>query len=393
MFSRFFSKNRIAVAVLLVFMSVFGAQAMKETQALAMVPVKNINDAGYVLGADEYFLDTGRGRTVCMRNDGIELAFSFPAQKTESLRLEAGLCAHNHYMGIVENPEVIFFASVTSKKTANQLCGLIGLPMGTFFVVACVGKTTQDKRAIKLLMAFVEEKVSAFTKFKRIGFLFPEAHSCCKDLLKLGYEKKGSRSDFDGGTEVLLVKDLQDIEKNSFQKKVPKEKYSDYVLSRKWLLYKGAKNVDALFEKTQKDFFSDSLIKSFESGKKDKENSLKAGVFVCDNNGKYGRRGENLGGCFVEVFNKAKVPHMYVALVWLNPKVRGGGLAQKFLETIEGWAKKKFRCQYSYLGTSDHQAPWLYKKCGYTAAITLPELTESDTAKLYAGYTFVKKLK
>jgi len=379
-FFSFFSKNCLFVGISFVLVSFFSVQAMKDKHGQR-----------YFLGADEHFLNPGRGQTICIRNDGIELALSFPVQKQDIQRLDAGLSAHDNHMGVIEDSEIVFFLSVASKETRKQICGLIGTPSGANFSIRYMGNVAKNKQALKLLMNFVEEKMSIFTKFKRLEISLSNTHPCFFDMSKLGYKRKGSISDFNGGYTVLFTKDIvKDIVKNSLKNLESNEENVDYIFSRKWLLIAGAKNPDALVQKTKKVFFRKMLLFPCE---KSKGKSLKAGIFIYDNNGKYGRRGENLGGCFVKIFNKAKVSHMYIEYLWIHPNVRGGGIAQKILENMELWAEKKFGCQYSYVDTSDHQAPWLYEKCGYKKEILFSEEIETDKGEFYNSYTFVKKFK
>lgn len=44
------------------------------------------------------------------------------------------------------------------------------------------------------------------------------------------------------------------------------------------------------------------------------------------------------------------------------------------------------------LGTTDHQAPWFYKKMGYAPVIIFPETTKTLDGKWSNHYKFEKRL-
>lgn len=55
---------------------------------------------------------------------------------------------------------------------------------------------------------------------------------------------------------------------------------------------------------------------------------------------------------------------LYVSLLWISPKIRGGGYGIELMKKIEREAVKN-DCHHAYLDTFSFQAPEFYQKLGY----------------------------
>lgn len=390
----FLSKNVPIVFVLLLLLCISSTYTMKNDQALTMAfpnDGKNIivsqNNkplflihVAYFLGADEYFLDPGRGRSMCTRNDGMELALSFPPRQEDIDRLVSGIVTHNKEKGFFGCfNKKLFFIALSSKSSKKQLCGAVCAQIIDNFFIIKIGNSVHDAQSLRVFMDYLE--MEAYNRnIKRIMIQISSKNCYFGDILTSGFLIKGVLPDFEGGHSVLLGKEVPE---NFLLQKRCGNVNVDYEIRQKDIEF--SNSIDFVEYHNEKENFFSTALAPCES---DEEGvSLDAGLFVYDVTGK------NCGGCCVKIFNKDKIPHVYIDSVWLEPKVRGGGIAKRILNIIEQWAKKKFGCKYSHLTTAEYQAPWLYKKCGYTEAITYPNYIETTDGNVYNSYMFIKELK
>jgi len=392
-YSHFFSKNALIAFCLPVLLCISSTYGVKKDLALTLAFPNNgkniivsqnnkplfLVHVMYFFGADEYFLDPGRGRSMCTRNDGMDLALSFPPRQEDVDRLFSGIITHNREKGFSGCfNKKIFFVALSSKSSKKQLYGAVCVQIVDNLFIIKIGNSMRDEQSLHAFMDYLE--MEAYSRnLKRIMIQISSKNCYFYDILASGFSVKGSLPDFHDGDSVLLGKDVSE---NFLLQKSCGNVNTDYEFFQRDI---GCNNtIDFVeYQNAKKDFFSMPLV----SCDSDVEGvSLDAGLFVYDVTGK------NCGGCCVKIFNKDKISHVYIDLVWLDQKIRGGGIAKKILCSIEQWAKKKFGCRYSHLTTAEYQAPWLYKKCGYTAAITYPNYIQTTDGNAYSSYMFIKEL-
>lgn len=109
------------------------------------------------------------------------------------------------------------------------------------------------------------------------------------------------------------------------------------------------------------------------------------GLFIRDGNGSI------KGGISGSIQNGAAVPYSEIEIFYVDASLRGTGIGKKIFNMAEAFSKEKGVCCMQ-LDTMDYQAPWFYRKMGYSQVITEHESEKTLDGKWVSGYLFRKQL-
>ncbi len=281
---------------------------------------------------------------------------------------------HEHDMQMLGRTDIDIkpFCATLHNEYEKQVNGVIGAFGFGGFTLLKIDLLDCSPELFSSLMEHVEQfvlkngvsnvYVQVLDKHKRLLELF----------LSLGYLVKDTRLDLATGNNIYnLYKPLKNA--------LPKD--TRYVFRTKWLSTNAQEH-----RKVWRGFFTGHVREgSLEVFDIDVESKLKVGVFV------RGKSGKLMGGCYATVNSEAKIPHVYINMIWIHESLRGRKLSKKCMNFMEAIAKEH-GCVYSKLSTSDHYAPWLYEKLGYTALCKRPDSFYGVDGKPYGAYVYRKKL-
>lgn len=109
------------------------------------------------------------------------------------------------------------------------------------------------------------------------------------------------------------------------------------------------------------------------------------GLFVRDD------KGTIKGGISGYLCTKVTFPFSGIETFYMDRALRGTGIGKEIFLRAEEFAKEN-GAHYMQLDTMDYQAPWFYKKMGYTQVITEYESEKTLDGKWVNGYLFRKLL-
>lgn len=109
------------------------------------------------------------------------------------------------------------------------------------------------------------------------------------------------------------------------------------------------------------------------------------GIFIRDD--KHSIR----GGISGNIYRAAAFPFSQIEIFHLDESLRGTGLGKKIFLMAENFSKEN-GAHCVQLDTMDYQAPWFYKRMGYTSVFTEYEAEKTVDGKWVNGYLFRKTL-